>query len=284
VSLPPGSVGFTDRLLSNQWTRGVKASERATAFGSVADEYERGRPIYPPAVTQWLLEGAPGRRVADVGCGTGKLTRSLVADGRVVTAIDPSSEMLAVLERELPGVRTLVGRGESLPLAPASTDAVIYSHSFHWVDERVEAIAEAARVLSDGGVFGVVWNLRDESVDWVAELSRLLGGYAREDSWPQGDFHEALIGNLGAAFSDIEAATFPHQQPLSQRDLIARVKSTVTFATADNQGRVELLASLEDLMTTHPQLRVAPTIQYPYVTAAYRAIRRSRRSLAPGRV
>ena len=88
----------------------MKASERATAFGVVADEYEHGRPTYPQAATRWLLERAPGRRVADVGSGTGKLTRSLVADGCVVTAIDPSPEMLAVLERELPGVRTVVGK------------------------------------------------------------------------------------------------------------------------------------------------------------------------------
>jgi SAM-dependent methyltransferase len=252
--------------------RDTKASERATAFGAVADEYERSRPTYPQAATRWLLERAPGQRVADVGCGTGKLTGSLVADGCVVTAIDPSPEMLAVLERELPGVRTVVGRGESLPLTVASADAVVYSHSFHWVEERPRAIAEAARVLSDGGVFGVVWNLRDESVEWVAELSRLLGGHAREDSWPHGEFHEGLIGDLGGAFSDVEAA-FPHQQPLSRPDLVARVKSTVTFATADDHVRVELLAGLEDLMATHPQLRDAPTIYYPYVTAAYRATR-----------
>lgn len=257
----------------------MTSRQRPAAFGSVAMEYERGRPTYPMDVARWVLEQAPGPRVADVGAGTGKFTRRLVELNRRVIAIDPSPAMLAVLKRELPGVHTLIGRGEALPLEDGSVDAVIYTHAFHWL-QRERAIQEASRVLANGGVFGVIWNLRDESVGWVAQLSRLLGGHGREDSWPQGDFDEGVIGEL-AGFLGLEQATFRHVHQLSRSALVDRVVSTVTFATATAERRVQLMADLDALMNEHPALCDTQTVEYPYVTAAYRA-RRVPRSSGPG--
>ena len=56
---------------------------------------------------------ADARDVADVGAGTGKLTSGLVAEGRVITAIDPDPQMLARLSERLPGIPTLVGTGRT---------------------------------------------------------------------------------------------------------------------------------------------------------------------------
>ena len=145
--------------------------EMSLSFGAAAGAYESGRPDYPREAVDWML--APVRahdralRVADVGAGTGKLTRTIVEAGAEVVAIDPDPGMLAALREHVHGVPTFVGTGERMPLPDASLDAVLLGQAWHWVDP-VAASAEAARVLRAGGVLGLVWNIRDESDPWVA--------------------------------------------------------------------------------------------------------------------
>jgi 2-polyprenyl-3-methyl-5-hydroxy-6-metoxy-1,4-benzoquinol methylase len=67
---------------------------RAGSFGSVAAEYERGRPGYPREAITWML-GADAVEVLDVGAGTGKLTETVLAAGHAVVAVEPSAEMRA---------------------------------------------------------------------------------------------------------------------------------------------------------------------------------------------
>ena len=86
-----------------------------TSFGTAAGDYERGRPSYPPDAVAWLLEGVTGP-VVDVGAGTGKLTAQIVLHGHAVTAVDPDAAMLSALSVSVPGVPTLVGAAEALPL------------------------------------------------------------------------------------------------------------------------------------------------------------------------
>ncbi len=131
---------------------------RASSFGAVADVYERARPGYPEAAVLALAGSSPCD-VLDLAAGTGKLTRSLVALGHRVTAVDPSPEMLAVIERDLAGVVLRVGTAEKIPLGDGTLDVVTVAQAFHWFDPS-PAYREIARVLRPGGVLGLVWNWR----------------------------------------------------------------------------------------------------------------------------
>src|SRR6186997_2357884 len=76
--------------------RNVILHPLAAEFASVADAYERGRPEYAPAVVGALaaeLGVAPGAPVLDLAAGTGKLTRSLLAAGLDVVAVEPQAPM-----------------------------------------------------------------------------------------------------------------------------------------------------------------------------------------------
>ncbi len=144
----------------------------ATSFGPAAKAYERGRPTYPAEALDWLLPDA-ARRVLDLGAGTGKLTRDLVARGYDVVAVDPSEGMRNELGRALPDVPVLPGSGESIPLDAGSVDVVLVAQAWHWFDAP-KAVPEVARVLKPGGRLGLLWNIRAELDGWSRALGRLL--------------------------------------------------------------------------------------------------------------
>lgn len=98
-----------------------------------------------------------GLRVLDVGCGGGLLAEEFARQGCVVTGVDPSAESLAVgrahaLAQGL-DVRYERARGEALPFAANSFDAVYCCDALEHVNDVGQVIAESARVLKPGGVY-----------------------------------------------------------------------------------------------------------------------------------
>jgi ubiquinone/menaquinone biosynthesis C-methylase UbiE len=112
----------------------------------------------------------------DLGAGTGKFTPLLVATGASVVAVEPVDAMRAQLLSNLPTVTALAASAQALPLADASVDAVLCAQAFHWFATPA-ALREIGRVLKVGGKLGLVWNVRDESVDWVAAITRIIAPY-----------------------------------------------------------------------------------------------------------
>jgi SAM-dependent methyltransferase len=145
---------------------------RSASFGGVASLYERYRPGPPVAAVDWLLPTHVGR-VVDLGAGTGALTRLLVDRADEVVAVEPDDRMLAVLVDEVPGVRAIEGRGESMPVPAGCADAVLASSSWHWMDP-VATLHEVARVLVLGGILGAVWSGPDPDGPFLAQARSLL--------------------------------------------------------------------------------------------------------------
>ncbi|HEX6577072.1 MAG TPA: class I SAM-dependent methyltransferase [Jiangellaceae bacterium] len=233
---------------------------RAGIFGEVAEVYERSRPGYPPKAVTWLVGTTP-RRVLDLGAGTGKLTRALAAAGHDVVAVDPSPLMLSVLRRDLPDVDARRGAAEALPLADADVDVVVVGQAFHWFDQE-RALPEIARVLRPGGRLGLVWNLRDETVPWVAELSRVIGS---KDAFPE----DVVGGRLraGTRVGPVEAARFGHTQRLDREGLLALVRSRSYVAELPDGERDAVLGAVDRLFTRRAD---DGRLLLPYVTQCYR--------------
>ncbi len=149
----------------------------AAGFAAVAERYERGRPEYPPAAVGALaaeLGLAPGAPVLDLGAGTGKLTRALVAAGLTVTAVEPQAELRELLAARAPGADVRAGRAEEIPLADEAVAAVTVADAFHWFDAPA-ALAEIARVLGAGGGLAVITTLPDWSgASWAHELGTMV--------------------------------------------------------------------------------------------------------------
>lgn len=236
------------------------------SFGSVAAGYAAQRPSYPSEAVPHLLGRGDGlRQVLDVGAGTGLLTQVVAAAGHRVVAVDPAPEMLAQLATRLPGVDALAGTAESLPLADATVDAVVAGQAAHWFDV-VPAAREFRRVLRPGGVLGLVWNTRDESVPWVAALGELLAGEARghqADTVVVESFAVALRADVAVGESGIV-------QRLAPEDVVRNIATRSYVAVMDEETRAAFLDGVRELLSNHPDTRGRELLELPYRTAAYR--------------
>jgi SAM-dependent methyltransferase len=234
---------------------------QASSFGAAAAAYERGRPPYPPEAVDWLLpQGAS--RVLDLGAGTGKLTRELLDRGLDVVAVEPSEGMREQLARAVPGAAVYAGSAEEIPLPDRSLDAVLVAQAWHWVD-RGRAVPEVARVLVPGGRLGLVWNIRDEREDWVAELGRILHD--------PGDHQRGDRGIIGPPFGPVEHRDVEWTHRLSRDELIDLAASRSYVITMTDQERAAVLAGVAHLADRRLGPAGAGELALPYVTECYRA-------------
>jgi SAM-dependent methyltransferase len=221
------------------------------------------------ASVQWMLSPVidpdTSIRVVDVGAGTGKLTRVVEALGAQTVAIDPDPDMLARLHHELPAIPTFAGTAEEMPLPDASVDAVVLGQAWHWVDPAA-ASAEAGRVLRSGGVLGLIWNIRDDNVDWVAEMTGIMHSSNAEIMIAEGG------PEVAEPFQGLESRTWEWVRPMTRDALfdMARSRSYLITAAADERARIEreLGVLFDRLGATGDAI-----LELPYVTQAYRSIR-----------
>ena len=238
----------------------------ATGFQKGAAEYERGRPSYPDEAVGFLAEVLglwPGRRVLDLAAGTGKFTRLLLATDADVVALEPVAAMRDAFAAAVPGVEMLDGTAEAIPLPGGSLDAVTVAQAFHWF-RPAEAMAEIARVLRPGCGLGLVWNMRDESEPWVAEMSRII-------HWDQGtvpgyERAEEVAAKVATSdrFGPLQRGDFAYRQAMDVETLVARVASVSYVAAMEAAERGAILDEMRSLVAGF-----AEPFALPYTTAVY---------------
>lgn len=134
-------------------------------YSRQAETYDRTRGASPSVLgpLREALAGAPGRRLLDVGGGTGNYALALRDEGWEPLVLDRSAAMLARAAAK--GLETREADAQALPVPDACADAVTMISMLHHVDDPARALAEAQRVLRPGGRLAIMAYTRDDIED-----------------------------------------------------------------------------------------------------------------------
>jgi SAM-dependent methyltransferase len=231
------------------------------------DDYERGRPGWPPEVAD-VLGLPPTATVLELAAGTGKLTRILAATFARVIALEPADAMRRLLVRNCPDVETVAASAESIPLPNASVDGVFVAEAFNHFD-IARAVEEIARVLRPDGAVVLMWNqpsgpwepsiaaveaLLDERIDRLGSLSYdpldLGGAHYTSGVWKAPFPHE------------LREVRFANEQIVDRDGLVAFLASMGWIAELPNGERLPLLDEIRAHLTAAEYRRTWETQVY----------------------
>lgn len=139
-----------------------------------------------------LLAASPGRAVLDVGAGSGTFSKLLSARGFEVTSTDVTEEALDVLRSRVSG-SVVRADATSLPVAPASFDALVLAEVLEHVEDDAAALSEAARALKPNGILAVTV---PRNPAWFSRSDRWAGHVRRYT-------REALVRRVEGAGFDV---------------------------------------------------------------------------------
>jgi SAM-dependent methyltransferase len=224
------------------------------------DDYERGRPGWPPAILDLpgLFETAD---VLELGAGTGKLTRLLVASFAEVIAVEPDAGMRRVLVATCPEADVREGSAEEIPLTDDSVDAVFAAEAFHWF-EHDRALAEIARVLRPGGVLVLMWNIPAGPTEpSLAGVEELVPDEQELDYDPMDLNHRRYASGEWrhafehSAFEELSERRLHNPQTLDRDALVAFLASMGWVADLPDSERLSFLDAVRSRLTAREYRR-----------------------------
>ena len=162
----------------------TSARRYGKVFDEVAADYDRNRPTYPDELVDRACRVAgigSGDPVLEVGCGSGQLTRGLVARGLHVTALEPGRNLLSLAEQNLEGpgqVGFVQARFEDAQLPHSHFRAVFSASAWQWIDPEV-SWQKAARALVPGGTLALIQYCGLQEERSAGDQEALLSALAR---------------------------------------------------------------------------------------------------------
>ena len=248
------------------------ATNATTRFSSRVDDYIKYRPHYPVQIVDLLADKCgltPESVIADIGSGTGILTRLFLENGNYVVGVEPNREMREAGERCLAdfGRFTSVdGTSESTRLPANSFDFVLAGQAFHWFDQAQSRV-EFRRVLKEGGTVVLVWNdRRVDTTPFLREYEALLQEFGT-------DYNEINHKNVqdtavfAAFFGAVPfAAIFDNVQRVDLVGLLGRLNSSSYVPGREDARHAAMVERAKELFAAHQK---TGTVAFEYDTRVF---------------
>jgi SAM-dependent methyltransferase len=226
-------------------------------FSRRVANYVLYRPGYPPELAAHLARHArlhSGSCIADIGSGTGLLSRTFLEAGFTITGVEPNREMREAGNRELAGYprfRSVEGTADSTTLPDASCDLVMAGQAFHWFDPAPTRV-EWVRILKPGGVAALIWNERDTSSPFMSEAEDVINKYATALD-AEGIIREGGRGRIAAFFAPAPFTLddFPNAQTFGLEGLVGRIASCSYTPGEGDPGYNHMAADLRRVFERH---------------------------------
>ena len=248
------------------------------SFGKAADVYDEVRPGYPEAMFDDLFGLLPDEpHVLEVGPGTGKATRGLLARGALVHAVEISPAMAAKLQEVLRStrLRVTVGDFEEVPDNDGDTDTVFSATAYHWITPQAQ-VDRPARLLRPGGLVAIVDLNQVDSTDddgFFAAAQPIYERYGEGHTGPPSPRRDAVDPPIREAlsrderFANVEVRYYDWNQTYSAaqyRKLMLSYSGTQMMEPGPRQG---LLDDMEAFIQEQFQDRVTRPLVATLTTA-----------------
>lgn len=192
--------------------------------------YQKYRPDYPQKLLDFMrdqLHIDEHCTIADIGSGTGKLTKLLLEQSKIVYGIEPNNEMRVKAEKELSLYSNFIsvdGTATNTGLSEQSVDAVAVAQAFHWF-HIPKSIAEFRRILKADGFLLLLWNRRLTTTPFLKSFDKALRRYGTDyneiDHKKLSDIHFSQCFREGK----YQHITFDNNQYFNYEELIGFLNS-----------------------------------------------------------
>jgi SAM-dependent methyltransferase len=225
-------------------------------FTRKAEVYAKYRPTYPKEILGILgaeIGFTPDKIVADIGSGTGLLSRLFLENGNLVYGVEPNAEMRSFAERELsPRYSKFVSLSrlaEDTGLPARSIDLVTAGQALHWFD-RERARVEFARILKPSGCVMIAYNERKKQDGIMDRYDEIVDRNASKSEAPDIDAEYLAKFFNGKDYKEFNV---PNEQVLDYDGLVGRATSASYLPSRNEPGFASLEKDLRELFDIYEQ-------------------------------
>lgn len=200
------------------------------SFTGRVDDFAKYRPAYPEQIISLLenkIDFSPEKDVADVGCGTGRLSRLFLNNGNLVFGVEPNDEMRLMSEKLLSKFINFIsieGSAEKTMLATNSIDVITVGQAFNWFDLK-KTKKEFKRILRKDGYVVIVWNERKNNSQVMKAVNKILLSLNQEHEEAEKNLMDKNLLNTFFAVEKVSTSTFANYQMLDLAGLKGRIRS-----------------------------------------------------------
>jgi ubiquinone/menaquinone biosynthesis C-methylase UbiE len=243
-------------------------NDNLSKFSDKAENYAKYRLNYPVEILNYFKEFNFNDKsiIADIGSGTGKLSKIFLENGNIVYAIEPNDDMRNMADSLFNGFKNYVsinGSAEKTTLQSRIIDFVVVGQAFHWFDAP-KALEEIKRVLKNNGVLALIWYNRKTDTPFYCEYDKML----RKFPDYKGDDHRHTSDEIIEKYysKDYKKITMENNHELTFTELLGSFSSSSYTPKEDTQEYNESKILLENIFTKY---KVNDKVNFGFEIAIY---------------